>query len=195
MIIMKQLLAIFLSLLLSCGYVAYGETEKTPAVGLLSLDEVAALEDSYGLSQEELMKRLSITEADLEYRDEFMIIPSEKQIIHDLLFSGMYGFSAQEPTGLYVVQFATSFGLDQKEAAREAFNAFSEEAAGLYGEPGQGPIISTSTVDGVTGEGITTRWKIGTQSSFTLSYSEQPDGVYVQLTYRLVIPGSIHDFG
>lgn len=190
---MKKILIAVLSLMLCFCCMACSQTDGDPAASILSLQDVADLEDSYGLSQEELMDRLSITEADLEYRDEVMMVLAEKQMIHDLPYAVIYEFSTQDPTGLYLVHYAYTLASDQKESATETYDALSEEASGVYGEPSQGPIKNTSTVDGTTGEGITTKWSVGEQSSFTLSYAEQPDGIYLQLTYRFVIPGSIHD--
>lgn len=188
-----NIFAILLSLLMvGCGTV---DGQTASASDLFSLEEVAALEESYGMSQDDLMKQLSLTEADLEVKDEFRMVPSELETIHGLPFYVTYQNSIQEPPGLYSVRFDSQNELDQKEAVKKAFDDLSAEAISLYGEPGQGPIKSTRTYDGVDGENITTRWKVGEQSSFSLTYSEQPDGVYLALAYSLVIPGSIHDFG
>lgn len=190
-----NIFAILLSLLMVGCSAGGSQAPGASTDGLYSLEEIAALEESYGLSKDDLMKQLSITEDDLKFKNDNMIALSEMETIRDLPFLVTYLNSTMEPPGLYGVRFDSVSDLDQKETVKKLFDDLSAEAVSLYGEPGQGPIKSTTTTDGVDGEDITTRWKVGEESGFTLSYSEQPDGVYLALSYSLVIPGSIHDFG
>lgn len=190
-----SIFTVFLSLLLVGCSAGGSQAPGASTDGLYSLEEIASLEESYGLSKDDLMKQLSITEDDLKFKNDNMIALSEMETIRDLPFLVTYLNSTAEPTGLYGVRFDSVSDLDQKETVKKLFDELSEEAISLYGEPGQGPIKSTGAYDGVDGENITTRWKVGEQSSFSLTYSEQPDGVYLALSYSLVIPGSIHDFG
>lgn len=182
------------ALLLLCCTGCGGQPEAA-ATGLLSLEEIEELENSYGLSKEELLKKLSLTDADVERWEEKLGLLefSGQRVMGSLSFTPTCNFAVYgDLPGLYAIRFTSVFELDQKETVRDAFDALSQEAVELYGENYQGPVGSNLE------EASITRWKIGDQSSVALEYAVRPDeweNILVSVTYRLVIPGSIQDFG
>lgn len=179
-------------LLLCCT--ACGGQPKEAAAGLLSLEEIEELEDSYWLSKEELLKKLSLKDTDVKRWEENLGILefSGQRTMGSFSFTPICNFAFRgEPQGLYLLRFEATFEPDQGETVLEAYNELSQEAVELYGEPDQGPVGNSEN------NSTFMRWKIGTQSSVQLTYQEpetEAEEIAVFVIYRLVVPGSIHDF-
>lgn len=190
----KKYIAICLSCMLLLCLAACGNSQKdTGSGGLFSLEQIKELEAAYGTSQDDLLKKLSMTESDIEFRNDEMglMVLTARRDIHGYSFVPTCAFSISDPLGLYSLRFDTYLEMDQKDAVREAFDALVEEAASMYRDDSQGPVPS--------GENCYWRWHVGEQSSCTITYTVQnngaeDDGVYLSVEYRMVIPGSIHDF-
>ena len=134
---LKKYIIICLSCALLLCLAACGNSQKdTKSGGLFSLKQIKELEAVYSSSLDDLLKKLSMTESDIEFMDDEMCIMrlTARRDIHGYSFAPTCLFSFSELLGLYSLRFDTYLDMDQKDAAKEAVDELIEEAIALYGE-------------------------------------------------------------
>ncbi len=168
--------------------------------GLLSTEEVAAVEQLLGAGREEILAALSLTEADVdtESSDESRLTLASRR---DLLGTECYqtfNLSLSEPEGFYSLEFQ---GLLEGDAdtLTEAVGALYDDACSLYGEPDTyegSPRVSAWLEDPslTDSSNLTETWPLTDRLSFGISVNHIENAALIRLEYRLVVDTSSYPF-
>ncbi len=121
------LLAI-LSLCASCGSTKNGNSAEGP----LTLNEISDFESMYWSSMDEVAERLSLSESDIEFKDDFGLVPAQRRTLASLECAARYDFSAADPMGLYMLSYhpgtETNVTYEDTEKFTKVFNILYDEA-------------------------------------------------------------------
>lgn len=168
--------------------------------GLLSTEEVAAVEQLLGAGEEEILAALSLTEADVdtESSDESRLTLAARR---DLLGTECYqtfNLSLSEPEGFYSLEFQ---GLLEGDAdtLTEAVGTLYDDVCSLYGEPDTyegSPRVSAWLEDpsSTDSSNLTETWPLTDRLYFGISVNHMENAALIRLEYRLVVDTSSYPF-
>lgn len=180
------LLALVLLALSACG--------QEPSLGLPTLEEVAALEDMYGIEREEFLERVGVREAELDqdlsdqHADAVRFL-SDRTIAGEPVYVLAVFIRQAEDAPKALVQLDLSFELDAAgEDLSERIHALLDEAISLYGEARiSGSVdldICLSWME-KTGAGINmdngAGWYLGKRTTLSMSISSTKGSEKVQI--------------
>lgn len=167
------------------------ETTAESVSGVLTADEVAALEARYGMTQEELLADLSLDEEGVGSQDEVSLALSQERIVAGASFLQRYDFSTADPTGMYSLVLTTGLPADT-EGLVETVQAIYDDAAAQYGEPTtyegmerlSDQLASAASAADLSG---VEDWTVSEGTTCRLSVTAADDLVVIALTYQMVV--------
>ena len=161
--------------------------------GLLTPEELTVLESLYGTTQDELMAALSITEENVERREDSMLTLSETREIQgeECMQTFLFSLDDQWP-GLYGMQMPMASLTEDSDIA-DVTAAILETARELYGEPDTYPgltSISDWLEDPSEEQGLVSEtWALGQESRCTIQL-HQGNVTLITISYQLDVDTS-----
>lgn len=170
-----------------------GTPENLSSSGLLTVEDVAALEALYGMDQDAVIETMSFSAEDVEQDDGLSLVPLERRTIAGQEFTQRYDFDASDPGGMYSVSYNAALDADPAEVA-ELIQTLYEDAVETYGEPNTYEGLAnqiSANLETIGAQGVKESygedWLVGEQTTVHLNAAPLDDTTLITLTYKMYV--------